>query len=176
MERKSERIMEQKRKMSSNIINQLSSLIQNVCFLEEKEKIIRFIQIYQLINNNFDLLYEQKKCISFFYIVFQKKQEIKTFLENEIKQGKKIRKIANQFFQQSKLFDNNFLQLIELKCGSLNEKNNFCPICLEIILKKENFLSICNHCYHKKCVLDQLKHSNFCPLCRRDILHFPINS
>lgn len=176
MERKSERIKKEKDKKSSNTLNQIHDLIQNISFLEIKEKMSKLIEIYKLMNNNFELLYETKKCISFFYIAFKKKEEIKAFLEKEINNEIKIRNISNQFLKQSTLFDKKFLEIIDSKFNNLQNnsqileyKNNFCPICLEIILKKEKFISICNHIYHKKCVLDQLKHSNFCPMCRRDL-------
>ena len=84
IERKSERILEQKEKISCEIFNKLLALIQRVkdltCEKNEnyEKKILMFVQIYQLINTNFHILYETQNCMYFFYIAFQKRQEIKT--------------------------------------------------------------------------------------------------
>jgi translation elongation factor EF-G len=170
MERKSERIKEQNSKKSILIIKQIHHLIQPFSCLKQMEKIDKFIEIYQLINNNFELLYELKSGIDFFYIAFIKKEEINAFLKKEINNEKKIKNISKHFFKLSQLFDKKFLEIIAAKSPFLKEKenDNLCPICLDNIGKKEIFLSQCNHCFHKNCILNLLKQcsSISCPICR----------
>jgi hypothetical protein len=171
MERKSERIKEQNSKKTIIIIKQIHLLIQHFSCLKEMEKIDKFIEIYELINNNFELLYELKSGIDFFFIAFHKKEEIISFLEkNKNKNNEeKRKKISKRFLKLSQLFDKKFLEMIAAKPNFLQDKDkekDNCPICLDNIAKKEMFLTQCNHCFHKNCILNLLKQNILCPICR----------
>lgn len=52
-----------------------------------------------------------------------------------------------------------------------------CPICLDILNTSTIITLKCKHKFHKKCI-DELIKSNsyivYCPLCRKDIYHHPI--
>jgi len=52
-----------------------------------------------------------------------------------------------------------------IKCGKVEAKPE-CSICIDAIDKKTQITTICNHTYHKKCLI-KWKHINkSCPMCR----------
>ena len=44
--------------------------------------------------------------------------------------------------------------------------NNECPICLDILIKKDTQIMACSHKFHKKCIKTWVSIKNICPLCR----------
>lgn len=173
--KRSERIKNQNSKKYSIINNQIMNLIKNISTLNQIEKINRFLEIYQCINTHFDFMYENNhfltKGISFFYIVFFLFQKKIGFLEKERKNGKSI---WDRYLKQSKVLDNKCLQLFENKLKSKSffykeKKEETCPICLESILKKDFFITKCNHCFHKNCLINHLLQQTCCPMCRKDL-------
>jgi len=176
--KRSERIKNKNSTKYSLINSQIMNLVKNISILNQIEKINRFLEIYQCINTHFDFMHENNHFhtngFSFFYIVFflfQKKEEIIPFFEKEIKNGKNI---SDRFLKQSKVLDNKCLQLFENKLKSKSffyteKKDENCPICLETILKKDFFITKCNHCFHKSCLINHLLQQTCCPMCRKDL-------
>lgn len=52
------------------------------------------------------------------------------------------------------------------------EQEARCAVCLEQLIVASK--APCGHLYHKECLLQWMRHSNTCPLCRRDILPLPL--
>ena len=45
--------------------------------------------------------------------------------------------------------------------------NEVCSICREVMDdNKQNYLLQCNHRFHTECIIDSLRASNQCPICR----------
>lgn len=171
--KRSERIKREKKEKATTILLQLLTLIIKApSILNEVEKMMVFMEIYELILYHFDLLYEVKKCTDFFYEAFKKKEQIKTWIENEISEGKKLKKIFNRFKKLFILYEKKCLELVGFKTEKvtptpLMEEN--CPICLEIITKKDIYKTKCMHSFHKKCILNHFYQRNNCPLCRSNL-------
>ena len=52
-----------------------------------------------------------------------------------------------------------------------SRKEEECPICLNSF-KRIDIIKVfnkCEHIYHKNCLLDWLKRSNICPICKHDL-------
>ncbi len=52
-----------------------------------------------------------------------------------------------------------------------NRKEKECAICLDEFIGTDMIKSFnkCGHIFHKKCLLDFLKKSNYCPICKHDL-------
>lgn len=51
-----------------------------------------------------------------------------------------------------------------------NDSTETCPICLETMeIGRSNSLASmsCEHTFHKDCIIEWLRHSNMCPICRK---------
>ena len=47
-----------------------------------------------------------------------------------------------------------------------NDNDDECPICLEILNKKDIKMMACSHKFHNKCIKKWVAIKNMCPLCR----------
>lgn len=41
-----------------------------------------------------------------------------------------------------------------------------CPVCFEVITKKDRMELTCKHAFHRKCIIQWYVESNTCPVCR----------
>jgi len=179
--KRSKRILDKSEKLLSSVSCDISKLIGNCNnYNNVKEKLTGFINIYEVINKNFEIFGQFEILITphscstkrFLFIVYQKKEEVINKLKKEMEKGKKIKLLYNKFLKVSsvferKYFDNIFNSMKNKKNSTVNI--NDCPICLEVIEKKEIVTTNCNHCFHKKCLLCSLINKKACPICRSTI-------
>lgn len=56
----------------------------------------------------------------------------------------------------------------DLSTYEKNKGDEYCSICLEEFIQKENIITLeCSHYYHQKCIIDWFKKETTCPLCRK---------
>lgn len=74
------------------------------------------------------------------------------------------------------IWENNIIDRA-ISYNTADNLGDHCPVCLEEFTfeNPDYLLNECkkkgrNHCFHKKCILDILKVSNNCPLCRETII------
>lgn len=143
-----------------------------------KNKIIITLSIYNLVLDNFNLLFIEYISGYYLYnIVFNKALEIKESIISEIEKGYKF-KHFNKCMEKiiillkKKYLDNIFDKLLKKTIYNKDNKDNKnnCAICLDH-LTNNVFETTCNHKYHKKCLYRHLLNSLSCPLCR-NCMHF----
>jgi hypothetical protein len=167
--KRSKRILNENEQIFNSVTNNISKIIKKFTTSKDiKEKIVCFIDIYQVVNNNFNILVQYQQTLNFLYSVYQKKETIISDLKNEIEKGIKIKLLFNKFIKVSSIFEKKYFDHMFkfIKNKSKSEINDDCPICLENIEKKEIVVTECNHCFHQKCLLKSLIERKTCPICR----------
>jgi hypothetical protein len=51
-------------------------------------------------------------------------------------------------------------------------EHEFCPICLDIILEKNNCVTQCYHKFCFSCIIESCKYKNTCPICRVELYEY----
>ena len=63
------------------------------------------------------------------------------------------------------------IMAIEEDPCKINDTNNICTICTEEITEDDDIVrpNVCNHLYHKKCLVKAFEYNQSCPTCRANI-------
>jgi len=169
--KRSKRILDKNQKIFGSITDNISNIIQtfnnngNV-----KEKLICFINLYELVNKNFEILSKYYTTRKFLSVSYEKKKEITSQVKNKIEEGEKVKLLYYKFLKISSIFERKYLDnIFENMKNKTDSTVNDCPICLDLIEKKEIVVTECNHCFHKKCLFRSLTNKKTCPICRSTI-------
>lgn len=169
--KRSKRISDEREKIFISVTRNISKLIGNFKEYDNvKEKLICFIDVYELINKNFEILNQNfYKTKIFLFSVYEKKKEVIIQVKDKIDKGEKIQLLYNKFLKVTSIFERKFFDNVFENMKKKSSTVNDCPICLENIEKKEIVVTDCNHCFHKKCLFESLIEINRCPICRSTI-------
>jgi hypothetical protein len=146
----------------SDFINRHSSLNGN-----PKEQILNIIDIYDIVNQQFEILFVKKDNppYSTLKMFYNKGIQFKELCVDLIENKKiKIKQLYHKL--------NSGLKKFQQKCRKYFPNDNFitetscCSICLENIDFKDEHITICKHSFHAACISHHISYQNNCPMCR----------
>jgi len=155
-----------------DVLLQLSDFINRHSSLngKPKEQILNIIDIYDLVNQQFEIIFVKKDnppyhTLKMFYnkgIHF--KELCVDLIENQkIKMKQlfhKFESVLKKFQQKCRKYFSNDIFITETSC---------CSICLENIDFKDEHITICKHSFHEVCISHHKKYRNNCPMCRTSL-------
>jgi hypothetical protein len=172
MMRRSKRLIEYNKKQFNEITEKISNYIREVTIeINSLERVIIIIKIYELVINEFTIISNYNPIYNFLYSLKEKSLEIREYINESTIQKKtynSITKILN-------LFDKKYDEYIDIQLPNMNilthkhpilSEKEECPICMEIIHKKNGITTQCKHNFHKICLITHINTNKNCPMCR----------